>query len=242
MADEGAPQNRTSAGGSKRKRVEGDHAPSIPHRQAKGKGKAADTSSSYSSRKQQSSNNQKKGQKQRRKAPPHFKPPSTPYLSVNALKSSLRQTRRLLAKPRLAEDVKLEAERRLKSLEADLDKAQHVQTERKNAGRYHKVRFLERRKLEKLIRRRKREVEKGELSTEEKKKAEVDIEQYRVLLNYVLVSRHSVFPRRTLLTIPCLISSTSQHPSNTSPSSKPPLPHPLNPNPALHSPKPTNQH
>src|SRR6267154_4955500 len=61
---------------------------------------------------------------------------------VQKIKSSLRQTRRLLAKEHLAADVRVETERRLKALEADLARAETAKKERTYAVKYHKVKFF----------------------------------------------------------------------------------------------------
>ncbi|KAH7096690.1 hypothetical protein BKA62DRAFT_490669 [Auriculariales sp. MPI-PUGE-AT-0066] len=61
---------------------------------------------------------------------------------VQKLKSALRQTRRLLAKEKLAADRRVQAERQLASLTEDLAKAELVNKERDMAGRYHMVRVF----------------------------------------------------------------------------------------------------
>lgn len=61
---------------------------------------------------------------------------------VQKLKSALRQTKRLLAKDSLAADVRVETERRLKALEADLARAEQSRKERRFATKYHKVKFF----------------------------------------------------------------------------------------------------
>ena len=82
------------------------------------------------------------------KRPQHKKHPTQTPQSSNALpgvqkiKAALRQTRRLLAKDTLAADVRVATERRLKSLEADLAKAEQARLERTMATRYHKVKFF----------------------------------------------------------------------------------------------------
>ncbi|KAG9079204.1 18S rRNA maturation protein [Ceratobasidium sp. UAMH 11750] len=68
----------------------------------------------------------------------HHKKVNPDEPGVQKLKSSLRQTRRLLAKDDLAPDVRIQTERRLKSLEADLAKAETRRKERSMAVRYHK--------------------------------------------------------------------------------------------------------
>lgn len=61
---------------------------------------------------------------------------------VQRLKSALRQTKRLLAKDNLAADVRVETERRLKALEADLARAEQSRKERQYATKYHKIKFF----------------------------------------------------------------------------------------------------
>lgn len=79
---------------------------------------------------------------------------------VNKIKSAIRQTKRILARVRIADDLKLctltdsilqdstsasarqEAERKLVALEDELESRQSSVRERKNAVRYHKVRFF----------------------------------------------------------------------------------------------------
>ena len=78
-------------------------------------------------------------------------------LSLSKIKSALRSTRRRLAKVRahlsmfhaltlqqddLGADVRIESERKLKALEADLVVATRAKTERAMATRYHRVKFF----------------------------------------------------------------------------------------------------
>lgn len=81
---------------------------------------------------------------------------SSSFPGASKIKSSIRQTKRLLAKPNLAPGTKIEAERRLKSLQADLDAVSRKQVEKSRASRYHKVKFIERQKLVRRIARCKR--------------------------------------------------------------------------------------
>ncbi|KAJ7799964.1 hypothetical protein B0H14DRAFT_3092706 [Mycena olivaceomarginata] len=77
---------------------------------------------------------------------------------VQKIKSSLRQTRRLLAKDNLAADVRVETERRLKALEADLEAAELGKKERTLAVRYHKVKFFERQKVVRKLNQAKKKI------------------------------------------------------------------------------------
>lgn len=61
---------------------------------------------------------------------------------VNKIKSLLRQTRRLLSKESLPPGVRIEAERKCKALERDLEERAQSNKERTMASRYHKVKFF----------------------------------------------------------------------------------------------------
>ncbi|EPQ31689.1 uncharacterized protein PFL1_01022 [Pseudozyma flocculosa PF-1] len=78
------------------------------------------------------------------------------------LKSSIRQTKRLLAKENLAPGTKIEAERRLAALTADLEKLQSSREEKNVSARYHKVKFFERQKLVRKIKQTKKAIEQLE--------------------------------------------------------------------------------
>ncbi|KAH7928720.1 hypothetical protein BV22DRAFT_1030482 [Leucogyrophana mollusca] len=103
---------------------------------------------------------------------------------VQKLKASLRQTRRLLAKENLGADVRVETERRLKALEADLARAEEAKKERTFAVRYHKVKFFERQKVSRKINQAKRGLSSAE--GKEKKKLERTLRELRIDLNYIL--------------------------------------------------------
>jgi len=112
---------------------------------------------------------------------------STP--GVQKLKASLRQAQRLLAKDNLAADVRVETERRLKSLEADLTKAERARKERAFAVRYHKIKFFERQKVtRKIAQTKKRIAELGKGKKEKKLKPELEkaLMDLRIDLNYIL--------------------------------------------------------
>ncbi|KAJ7099344.1 hypothetical protein B0H15DRAFT_543577 [Mycena belliarum] len=115
--------------------------------------------------------------------PAHRKPThdsgATPGLQK--LKSSLRQTRRLLAKDKLAADVRVETERRLKALEADLEVAELGKKERALAVRYHKVKFFERQKVVRKLNQTKKKISAGDTPELQSK-----LHALRVDLNYIL--------------------------------------------------------
>ncbi|KAH8110443.1 hypothetical protein DFH11DRAFT_1621532 [Phellopilus nigrolimitatus] len=111
---------------------------------------------------------------------------------VQKLKSALRQTRRLLEKDTLAADVRVETERRLRALEADLETAVRNRKERTLATKYHKVKFFERKKVSRKIKQVKKELAAAEAdSSASSKKAPTQLEhalfELRVDLHYILV-------------------------------------------------------
>ncbi|KAI0653307.1 hypothetical protein C8Q70DRAFT_640197 [Cubamyces menziesii] len=147
------------------------------------------TTSDPSSSKQPSNTPHKKS-----KRPQHKKHPAPPPSASNALpgvqkiKAALRQTRRLLAKDNLAADVRVATERRLKSLEADLAKAEQARLERTMATRYHKIKFFERQKVSRKLAQTKRRLASAgeEEEKEEREKLEARLAELRVDLNYIL--------------------------------------------------------
>lgn len=63
-------------------------------------------------------------------------------LGANKIKSLLRQTKRLLSKESLPPGVRIEAERKYKALEHELEVRTQSNKERAMAARYHKVKFF----------------------------------------------------------------------------------------------------
>ncbi|UZJ55182.1 hypothetical protein CBS101457_004502 [Exobasidium rhododendri] len=99
---------------------------------------------------------------------------------VSKIKAALRQTRRLLAKENISASVRQEADRKLIALEDELLTKEKQQVEKNNAQRYHKVRFFERQKLVRKIKKLKKAKDEGEAGADEK------LFEERALLNYVL--------------------------------------------------------
>ncbi|KAL1937859.1 hypothetical protein VTO73DRAFT_12752 [Trametes versicolor] len=129
-------------------------------------------------------------QKNNSKRPQHKKHPAPPEASnalpgVQKIKAALRQTRRLLTKDNLAADKRVATERRLKSLEGDLEKAEQGRLERAMATRYHKIKFFERQKVSRKVQQTKRKLaaatEKGE-----RKEWEARLAELRVDLSYIV--------------------------------------------------------
>ncbi|PWZ01067.1 hypothetical protein BCV70DRAFT_199423 [Testicularia cyperi] len=130
---------------------------------------------------------------------------------ASKIKSSIRQTRRLLSKPDLAPGTKIEAERRLVALERDLAALSRVNVEKNRASRYHGIKFFERQKLTRKIKKCKRALEAidngsssnmnkhgdhdddgddddddGGKETQSREEIEKNLKTYRELLHYVL--------------------------------------------------------
>lgn len=98
--------------------------------------------------------------------------------SVNKLKSMIRQTKRLLAKESIEPGTRIEAERRLRAMELELEESMQSNKERHFATRYHKVKFFERQKLMRRLRQLRREPESRQVRAQ--------LFEHRVFLNYVL--------------------------------------------------------
>ncbi|KAI0090807.1 hypothetical protein BDY19DRAFT_887116 [Irpex rosettiformis] len=113
---------------------------------------------------------------------------------VQKIKAALRQTKRLLAKEKLAADVRVVTERKQRALEADLAKAERARKERALAQKYHMIKFfgmfsfviffLERQKTVRRLKQVKNRLE-GCTDKEEHKKLEKEIFNIRVDLNYI---------------------------------------------------------
>ncbi|EAU91805.1 hypothetical protein CC1G_04573 [Coprinopsis cinerea okayama7 len=124
-----------------------------------------------------------KSNKSHKKKPNH-QPKASALPGKQKIKSSLRQVRRLLAKENLAADKRVEAERRLKALEAELQQVEQAHKERALAIRYHKVKFFERQKVTRKLNQVKRRLDSADGS--EKEQLEAQLLEERVNLNYIL--------------------------------------------------------
>ncbi|PFH52193.1 hypothetical protein AMATHDRAFT_140881 [Amanita thiersii Skay4041] len=135
--------------------------------------------------KQKNSDDGKKSKKHRSRREDGDKDANT-LPGVQKIKASLRQTKRLLARDNLAPNVRVETERRLKALEADLEKAELAKKERHMAIRYHKVKFFERQKVIRKIQQIKKKISFGKEGDGASSKDESTLHELRVDLNYIL--------------------------------------------------------
>ncbi len=146
------------------------------------KAAVSDPSSSKPSTSTPQKNHSKRHQHKKHPAPPEA---SSALPGVQKIKAALRQTRRLLAKDNLAADVRVATERRLKSLEGDLEKAEQGRLERAMATRYHKIKFFERQKVSRKIQQTKRKLAAA-TEKAERKKWEAHLAELRVDLSYIV--------------------------------------------------------
>lgn len=95
------------------------------------------------------------------------------------LKKKIRDVQRTLRKPGLAANKRLEAERALKGLEQELAGVQNAAKARENGQKYHMVRFFERKKAVRRLRRAVKDIiadsPETETGLEEMRKREVDL-------------------------------------------------------------------
>lgn len=110
---------------------------------------------------------------------------------VNELKSSVRNLRRLLDRnDDLPANVRIEKERALQTAERDLREAEKAKKRSDMIGKYHKIRFFERQKAERRLKKARREVkeaeEKGEDDSGELAQLKAKVEDAEVDLNYTM--------------------------------------------------------
>jgi len=104
--------------------------------------------------------------------------------SLNRLKSALRQTRRFLAKEDIPPRLRIENERRLEALNQQLNELERNTHERRNAVRYHMVKFVERKKILRKINQVKTQL--VDVTTSDRKSLEKQLLQLRCDLHYIL--------------------------------------------------------
>ncbi|KAL1918363.1 uncharacterized protein VTP21DRAFT_3023 [Calcarisporiella thermophila] len=103
----------------------------------------------------------------------------------SAVKKRIRDLTRLLRKENLRADVRVEKERELKALKLRLDDLSLKEKERKLATRYHRVKFFERRKVDRKINQLQRKLA-SVASEDERKDLEAQIFEQKVNLNYIM--------------------------------------------------------
>lgn len=121
---------------------------------------------------------------------------------VNDLKSQIRSLKRLLERnDGMPADVRVEKERALRTAQHELERAQHAQQRSDMIGRYHKIRFFDRQKASKRLKRARKELNNCEEDDDNRAELVKRIEDAEVDVNYAQyypLDRHyvSLFPRK----------------------------------------------
>lgn len=121
---------------------------------------------------------------------------------VNDLKSQVRSLKRLLERnDGLPADVRVEKERALRTAQYELERAQNAQQRSEMIGRYHKIRFFDRQKASKRLKRARKELNNCEEDDDNRAELEKRVEDAEVDVNYAQyypLDRHyvSLFPRK----------------------------------------------
>ncbi|KAK5708545.1 hypothetical protein LTR17_020578 [Elasticomyces elasticus] len=118
--------------------------------------------------------------RQRKEAgrPAHITGPSFKKAhTVHDLKANIRSLRRLLSNPvdKLPATVRVEKERALRTAESELAETEKAKKRSEVIGKWHKVRFFERQKAGKRVKKLKKELGSGEDVEVKLKEAEVDV-------------------------------------------------------------------
>ena len=104
---------------------------------------------------------------------------------VNELKSQVRSLKRLLERnDDLPADVRVEKERALQNALHDLEETQRAKTRSDMIGRYHKIRFFDRQKATKRLKRARKELQAHEGDKEARRSLSKVVEDGEVDVNY----------------------------------------------------------
>lgn len=121
---------------------------------------------------------------------------------VNELKSQIRSLRRLLERnDSLPADVRVEKERALQTARHELEEAEKARRRNEMIGRYHKIRFFDRQKATKRLKRARKELDGCPDGDEGRTELARRVQDAEVDINYAQyypLDRHyvSLFPRR----------------------------------------------
>ncbi|CAK4033469.1 rRNA-processing EFG1 [Lecanosticta acicola] len=106
---------------------------------------------------------------------------------VNELKSSIRSLRRLLDRQEnLPADVRVEKERALQTAQRELAEAERAKKRSDMIGKYHKIRFFERQKAERRLKKARKDMKACEEGGKKKEELERKVANAEVDLNYAL--------------------------------------------------------
>lgn len=110
---------------------------------------------------------------------------------VNDLKSKIRNLRRLLEHNEdLPANVRVEKERALQTAHHDLEQAQRAKKRSEIIGRWHKVRFFDRQKAERRLKKKRKEVkileDRGDAGEDEVESVKGEVKDLEVDVNYAI--------------------------------------------------------
>lgn len=126
-------------------------------------------------------------------------------LSVNSLKSKIRDVTRVLEHAHdLPLDIRIEKERALAGYKQDLEKAQHEKERQRMIKKYHMVRFFERQKATRSLKRVRTQLASATRNTPEHRILEDKVHAAEVDLNYTLYHPLTekyigIFPRQEVM-------------------------------------------
>lgn len=113
-----------------------------------------------------------------------------PTLGISKLKSQLRQAKRLLLKDGLSPELRSTTEQRISQLEASITHVPSKEQERRNAIKYRRIKFFDRKKVARRLKKVLNELDQlnsAESTPPEanKHKLELEAQHLRIDLNYV---------------------------------------------------------
>ncbi|OAV94645.1 hypothetical protein PTTG_05150 [Puccinia triticina 1-1 BBBD Race 1] len=115
--------------------------------------------------------------------------PDGPILGVSKLKSQLRQAKRLLLKEGLSPELRSTTEKKISQIQAVIENAPSKEKERRNAIKYHRIKFFDRKKVARRLKKVITELDQLNSTKSpkksQKKKLELEAQQLRIDLNYI---------------------------------------------------------
>ncbi|KAJ2808952.1 18S rRNA maturation protein [Coemansia guatemalensis] len=109
-----------------------------------------------------------------------------PPTSLSACKKQVRDVSRLLNRKGLASTARVELERRLKALTIQQGQLTNSQKDKANASRYHKIKFFERKKVDRMLKQIDKKLEPKEIDSETREKLIAEKQDLLVNLNYTI--------------------------------------------------------
>ncbi|KAA1066981.1 18S rRNA maturation protein [Puccinia graminis f. sp. tritici] len=112
-----------------------------------------------------------------------------PALGISKLKSQLRQAKRLLLKDGLSPELRSTTENRIEQLQASMEHVPSKEQERRNAIKYHRIKFFDRKKVDRRLKKVLTQLDQLNSTKNPKKsqqqKLELEAQHLRIDLNYI---------------------------------------------------------